>query len=43
MGFGDSLAEKAEEKVEEKIFEEQGYPGLWKYKAVRLFQRCGCM
>ena len=33
----------AEEKLEAKIFEETGYPGLWKYKAVRVFKKCGCM
>jgi hypothetical protein len=37
------LAAKAEEVAQEKIFEEGGYPALWKYKAVRMMQRCGCM
>ena len=37
------LAGKAEEMLEQKIYEEGGYPALWKYKAVRLFKKCGCM
>jgi hypothetical protein len=38
-----NLAEKAEEMAEQKIYEEGGYPALWKYKTVRLFKKCGCM
>ena len=36
-------AEKAEKMAEEKIYKEGGYPALWKYKMVRMFQKCGCM
>jgi len=39
MGFAD----KAEEMVEQKIFEEGGYPALWKYKMARMMKRCGCI
>jgi hypothetical protein len=38
-----NLAEKAEEMAEQKIYEEGGYPALWKYKTLRLFKKCGCM
>ena len=37
------LAEKAEQAVEQKIYDEGGSMALWKYKAARLFKRCGCM
>jgi len=38
-----NLAEKAEQMAEEKIYEEAGLTGLWKYKMVRMFKKCGCM
>eukprot|EP00557_Chaetoceros_sp_GSL56_P005486 CAMPEP_0176492848 /NCGR_PEP_ID=MMETSP0200_2-20121128/9236_1 /TAXON_ID=947934 /ORGANISM="Chaetoceros sp., Strain GSL56" /LENGTH=39 /DNA_ID= /DNA_START= /DNA_END= /DNA_ORIENTATION= len=38
-----NLSEKAEQMAEQKIYEEGGYPALWKYKAARLFRKCGCM
>lgn len=37
------LKERAEAAVEEKIYEEGGYPALWKYKTVRFLKGCGCM
>jgi hypothetical protein len=37
------LAEMAEQKAEEKIFEEGGYSALWKYKIARMMKSCGCM
>eukprot|EP00559_Dactyliosolen_fragilissimus_P006999 CAMPEP_0184856084 /NCGR_PEP_ID=MMETSP0580-20130426/1256_1 /TAXON_ID=1118495 /ORGANISM="Dactyliosolen fragilissimus" /LENGTH=39 /DNA_ID= /DNA_START= /DNA_END= /DNA_ORIENTATION= len=37
------LADKAEEMAEKKIYEEGGYPALWKYRMVRFFKKCGCM
>eukprot|EP00554_Chaetoceros_debilis_P005592 CAMPEP_0194072636 /NCGR_PEP_ID=MMETSP0149-20130528/321_1 /TAXON_ID=122233 /ORGANISM="Chaetoceros debilis, Strain MM31A-1" /LENGTH=39 /DNA_ID= /DNA_START= /DNA_END= /DNA_ORIENTATION= len=37
------LAERAEEMAEQKIYDEGGSMALWKYKAARLFKRCGCM
>lgn len=37
------LKAKAEEMAEQKIYEEGGYPALWKYKMVRMFKSCGCM
>lgn len=43
MGLQEDLAAKAEAKLEETIFEEGGYSALLKYKAIRLFKRCGCI
>ena len=37
------LAAKAEAMAEEKIYEEGGYPALYKYKAARFLKKCGCM
>ena len=37
------LKEMAEQKAEEKIFEEGGYTALWKYKIARMMNSCGCM
>ena len=37
------VMDKAEEMAEKKIYEEGGYIALWKYKAARFFQKCGCM
>ena len=47
MGFfadkKEEMEEKAERAAEEKIYEEGGYPALWKYKTMRMLQQCGCM
>ncbi len=37
------LQERAEAMAEQKIFEEGGYPALWKYKMIRTFKACGCL
>jgi len=39
------LGEKAEERAEEKIFEEGGYSALWQYRAIKFYQQiktCSC-
>jgi hypothetical protein len=42
MGF---IGDKANAAVEQKVFAESGYPGLWKYRIVRFAKRaqtCSC-
>jgi len=39
----DSIKDVAEEQAEQRIYEEGGYPALWKYRMVRMMKRCGCL
>eukprot|EP00978_Attheya_sp_CCMP212_P012373 scaffold30781_cov52-Attheya_sp.AAC.5 len=40
--MGSFIGDKANEAVEAKVFQEGGYMGLWKYRAVRLYKKCSC-
>jgi hypothetical protein len=44
-GLADAITERAEERAEEKIFEEGGYTALWQYRTLRLYHKvktCSC-
>jgi hypothetical protein len=44
-GLADAITERAEERAEEKIFEEGGYSALWQYRTLRLYHKvktCSC-
>jgi hypothetical protein len=44
-GLVDAITERAEERAEEKIFEEGGYSALFQYRAARFYHKvktCSC-
>jgi hypothetical protein len=44
-GLADAITERAEERAEEKIFEDGGYSALWQYRAAKFYLKvktCTC-